>query len=244
MSASFLDAVAMRAIEAASDRPLPTDDALAALELHGSVVEIEAGVGVWGALLRKRNLVHWCGYDSAPPTDALTHVLPGGPNMASHHTDRTLLLVRGLKNPADSCTALAAFVEAGGTTVAHVGGELGGPSSTSADAEFSAMLAEGCFERNVTVALASSSVQLTFWQRRLPLPAAIAVGDMPPPTACGVLDVRLELVDMEAPEWANPPPAKPVEGPFKPEIGGRSIRPTMSREEMRKQFEASLPDGF
>ena len=35
-----------------------------------------------------------------------------------------------------------------------------------------------------------------------------------------------------------------VEGPFKPEIGSRSIRPTMSLEAMRKEFEDSLPDEF
>ena len=239
---SFLTAVAMRAIEAASNRPLPTDDALAALELHGSVCEISAGAGVWSGLLRKRGLVHCVCYDSAPPAHALTHVLPGGPNMASHHTDRTLLLVRGV-DPADQCTALTAFVEAGGTVVAHVGRKtaLDRQRTSGAEMQLATMLADG-FELQVTVDLPSSGDRLTFWQKASPPAAHSGAADLPAPTKCGVLDVRLELVDMEAPDWANPP--KPPSGPFQPEIGGRTIRPTMSAEAMRAEFEASLPDGF
>ena len=244
MSDSYLDAVEMRAVEAASDRPLPTDDALAALELHGAVCELGGGTGVWSALLRRRGLVHCVCYDdSAPQAHALTHVLPGGAKMAAHHADRVLLLVRGHK-ALDESAALTAFMDAGGDMVAHVG-SLDGQCADANDVRFATMLAQA-FERHVTVVLPSGNDRLTFWKRRAtaPPPSAASSGGEPPPpvSACGVLDVRLELVDMEAPEWANPP--KPQEGPFRPEIGGRSVQPTMSREEMRQQFEASLPEGF
>ena len=59
-----------------------------------------------------------------------------------------------------------------------------------------------------------------------------------------MLDVRLELVDLEAPNWAEAP--KPVgmprgDGPAMSVVdGGRTIRPTMDRA----AFEASLPDDF
>ena len=158
--------------------------------------------------------------------------------MASHHADRTLLLVRGHSVTDDKCVALSSFMGAGGDIVAHVGGELRGGQSAPADAQFASALATD-FELQVTVSLPSSGDQLTFWKRR---PPARVDGSDVQPAACGVLDVRLELVDMEAPDWAGPP--RPQEGPFKPEIGGRSIHPTMSREAMRQQFEASLPDDF
>ncbi len=223
---SFLTAAAWRTLDATAARPLPTDDALAALELHGSICEVGADEGVWGALLRKRGLVHVVCYAHEPPAHAFTHVLPGDEKMAAHHADRTLLLVRGAKQ-LDECEAINAFMQAGGRLVAHVG-ELQVPALAS----FAALLA-AAFEKQVTVALPSD--QLTIWQRK-PAPAAAGAA------SCGVLDVRLELVDMEAPEWANPPKEPPK--PFEPVIGGRTVQPTMSREAMQKAFEDSLPDGF
>ena len=52
--------------------------------------------------------------------------------------------------------------------------------------------------------------QLTFWSRKQPAASS----------AYGVLDVRLELVDLEGPDWAAPPDPKAAQrGPFTPEIG-------------------------
>ena len=55
---SFLAAAALRSCAAASG-PLPTDDALAALELHGSNICVASTQGstLWTALLRARGLV-------------------------------------------------------------------------------------------------------------------------------------------------------------------------------------------
>ena len=224
---SFLAVVAWRALDAAGSRPLPTDDALATLELHGAVCEIGAEDGVWGGLLRRRGLVHCVCYAREPSEDAFTHVLPGDENMAAHHTDRTLLLVRGGKK-LDEREALNAFTKAGGKLMAHVG-DLHAPDLAS----FTALLVDA-FEKQVTVSLPAGD-RLTIWKRKQPAASGSA-------TAYRVLDVRLELVDMEAPDWANPPKDPPK--PFEPVIGGRTVKPTMSREAMRKAFEESLPDGF
>ena len=112
--------------------------------------------------------------------------------------------------------------------MAHVG-DLHAPDLAS----FTALLLDA-FEKQVTVSLPAGD-RLTIWKRKQPAASGSA-------TAYRVLDVRLELVDMEAPDWANPPKDPPK--PFEPVIGGRTVKPTMSREAMRKAFEESLPDGF
>ena len=62
-----------------------------------------------------------------------------------------------------------------------------------------------------------SNDELTFWMRR---PQR---GAMP---AAPTLEVRLELVDLEAPDWAAAPASTNDEQQrsIKPEIGGRTIR--------------------
>jgi pimeloyl-ACP methyl ester carboxylesterase len=117
---------------------------------------------------------------------------------------------------------------AGGKLMAHVG-DLHAPDLAS----FTTLLFDA-FEKQVTVALPGGD-RLTIWKRKQPAASGSATG-------YGVLDVRLELVDMEAPDWANPPKDPPK--PFEPVIGGRTVKPTMSREAMRKAFEERLPDGF
>ena len=237
MSETFLDAAAERAIDAAAHhhgRPLPTDDALAALELHGSVFELGAGEGIWMALLRKRKLVPCVCYDRTPLPHTYAHVLAGGEEMAAQHADRTLLLVRGSKN-LDLCVALDTFLAAGGSTVAYVGAfaaaaERNGERCDGLFERFKAAL-QASFDRNVTVALPGSNKDLlTIWRRKL-------TGAQ----QCGVLDVRLELVDMEAPDWAAAPKPPGSQGPeMVLENGGRTIRPAMDRA----AFEAALPDDF
>ena len=243
MSDSFLDAAMERAIDAAAilrHRPLPNDDALAALELHGSVCELGAGDGVWSALLRKRGLIKCVSYDCMPPDHAYTHVLRGGHEMASQHADRTLLLVRGAEG-IDFVAALQAFVKAGGSVLAYAGrlalpaaqSEFAADGAGSATAPFETLLTSQ-FELHVTVTLPGLNGDLlTFWRRKPPISTGAS--------ACGVLDVRLELVDMEAPDWAAAPKPPAARGPeMTVENGGRTIRPTMDRA----AFEAALPDDF
>ena len=105
---------------AAFARPLPTDDALAALELHGPVCQLGTGDGVWAYGLRVRGLVDCVCYDKAPQLHTYTHVLTGDHTAAIQHADRTLLLVRGAQQ-LDESAALEAFSRAGGSLVAHVG---------------------------------------------------------------------------------------------------------------------------
>lgn len=253
MSQSFLAAAAARAFDAAAAaRPLPTDDALAALELLGPVCQLGAGDGVWAYGLRVRGLVDCVCYDAAPQMHSYTHVLSGGHAAASQHTDRTLLLVRGAQQLDDSA-ALEAFSRAGGSLVAHVGllpvgkdaatcsgsgsGSASAGSGESGHDSFARELVQA-FERQLTVILPGPlGDRLTVWKKKAP-PAPAGQ------TECGVLDVRLELVDLEAPDWAEAP--KPAgmahgNGPAMSVVdSGRTIKPTMDRA----AFEASLPDDF
>jgi hypothetical protein len=219
MSESFLHAATMREIDAGADagRPLPIDDALAALELHGPICELGAGAGVWSALLRARGLVSCICYDPLPPKKTHTEVLRGDHAVASEHPDHTLLLVRGARH-LDRLLALEAYHQAGGRVVALVADE----EFVVGDLEFSAALL--CdFERQITVVLPGSD-RLYFWVKRPPPPAA---GSSAPAKTYGVLDVKLELVDLEAPDWAaataNGPDAPQTGGPFVPQVGGRTI---------------------
>lgn len=208
MSASFLRAMLERADDTAA-RPLPTDDALAALELHGPILELGAGAGIWSALLRERNLVRCVCFDERVHERTYTDVQPGGLEVIEKYADsHALLLVHAPLQMLDELAALKAYTTAGGRTLAYVGALCG---------EFSAMLAE-TFERQITVSL-SNDERLTFWMRRPPRGAAGAA-------AFPTLEVRLELVDMEAPDWAAAP-APAADGQpsnIKPEIGGRKIR--------------------
>lgn len=223
---SFLRAAEARAADAASlpadapyRRPLPTDDAIALLELFGPIVELGAGAGVWAALLRERGLAACVCYDADPPPHTFTHVERGGHEMASRHAeDHTLLLVRGAAN-CDEAQALQAFVDAGGTKVAYVG-------SPSVDSPFAVAL-HHAFVREVCVVLPGGADELTCWSLR-PQPSSSGDGASNA-TTCGILDVRLELVDLEAPEWAAASAAPGnassagVDAPFMPEIGGRTL---------------------
>ena len=205
MSVTFLLAADERAIDCALTRPLPTDDAVAALELHGPILELGAGEGVWGALLRTRGLTTCMCYDPAPSRSAMTEVLQGDHTIICRHaSDHTLLLVRG--GAHDELAALQSYANAGGGMVAHVGSLDVAASGSSG---FAAELTGG-FERHVSVVLPGGNDQLTFWSRKQPAASS----------AYGVLDVRLELVDLEGPDWAAPPDPKAAQrGPFTPEIG-------------------------
>jgi hypothetical protein len=99
---------------------------------------------------------------------------------------------------------LNAYSAAGGATVAHVG--------AIGDALAAAL--SSTYERHVSVTLSDDT--LTFWVLRKAQHSAAA-------QTFGVLDVRLELVDLEAPEWAAAPAPASGSGPFTPEIGGRTI---------------------
>ena len=205
MSDSFLLAAGMRAVDASSpDRPLPTDSAMAALELHGAVCEVGAGAGVWSALLRARGLIDCACYDEAPPPHTYTAVVGcKASSAASLHPQSTLLMVR----PSEDADALQAFADGGGSVVAHAG-ELAVGSC------FARKLSDE-FERQVTVVLAASSRdELTIWQKRSSQ------------STNAVLDVRLELVDLEAPDWAAP------------------RQPHAPSQMTLKAFKDSLPEGF
>ena len=203
MSASFLRSAFERAADlAVLTRPVPNDDALAALELHGPVLEISAGAGLWSGLLRARGLVDCACFDLNPPAHTYTDVQQGGLELIPQHADHTLLCVRGHAAVDHELQAISSYIAVGGTTVAYAG---------VPDASVARAL-ESSYERVVTVQLPAAIDQLSFW-RRAPSGAAA-------PTY-GVLDVRLELVDLETPEWAAAP--APVEQPFTPVIGSRSI---------------------
>ena len=214
MAASFLAAAAARALDVAiCQRPFPTDDCLAALELHAPICELGAGAGVWCHFLRQRGIAECLCFDEAPPSCCSTQVLAGGPEQAAQHSDHTLLLVQGAEH-LDPARALEAFMDAGGTTVAHVGVPLDLCTSSA----FAAMLLTSC-ELSVTVELPTDAHRLTFWQKRRDAAAASSAPSF------GVLDVRLELRDLEeAPDWAKPPEPNQGERIWQPEIGGRSIR--------------------
>lgn len=228
MSESFLVAVATRTLDSTADASddgqlLPTDDALAALELHGPICQMGAGKGVWAALLRERGLAECICYDPTPPKLTYTEVLTGGHEKSAQHCDHTLLLVS--LDEQEALSTLRAYMTAGGSMVAHVGVT---PSSIqqAGDDTFAAALAD-TFERHVSVTLPGVSDHLSFWRKR----------PSPPPAGApsfGVLDVRLELVDLEAPDWAAPPPgpgeaagsaaaAEAAALGLVPEIGGRTI---------------------
>ena len=224
---SFLIAADTRAADAAAlpadaplRRPLPTDDAIALLELFGnSIVELGAGAGVWSALIRARGLSECIAYDSDPPAQTFTQVLKkSGHEAAALHSDHTLLIVRDHSAQLNEAAALEAFVDAGGKMVAYVG-----VLASTADPSFAATLTAS-FEQQVAVALPGGADQLTCWSKRAsPPPAGVAAA-----STTGILDVRLELVDMEAPEWAaaqanQTPPGG--QGPFTPEIGSRTLNP-------------------
>ena len=211
---SFLLAADERAIDAALKRPLPTDDAIAALELHGPIVELGAGGAYWTALLRERGLTTCVCYDQSP-SSTVTKVLQGGPeSVVAHAEDHTLLLVRGALD-LDEEAALLAYSEAGGNVVAYVGR----PGMETSGSKFATALTRSR-ERSLSVLLPCGD-RLTFWSRKPALAPTADGTSAPAAPTCGVLDVRLELVDLEAPEWAAPP--TPNEGPFKPEIGSRTL---------------------
>ena len=192
---SFLAAAALRSCAAASG-PLPTDDALAALELHGSNICVASTQGstLWTALLRARGLVSCVELGPLSPVE--------------RYNDHLLLLVEPRCDEV-----LEQFMDAGGSLVALVGGESDVPQALSVG-----------FSRQLTVELREHL--LSVWQR------------VDPAALHGMLDVRLELVDMEAPEWAsqqvNPAsasvPSGTVKAPFEPTIGSRTIRPPPSAE--------------
>lgn len=241
MADTFVLAAAVRAVDA-SPLPLPTDDALAALELHGPrILELGAGAGVWTALLRARRQVECCACDAAPaPAHTFTEVERCASLVEAarlHAPTHTLLLVG-----RDDVEALRAFADAGGSLVAHVGAL---PSCVLALSEFASTVAL-LFERMVSVALPADATppqQLTIWKRRA---APASAGQQ----QYGVLDVRLELVDMEAPEWARQQQqqptaaaaaAPPVQPPGAPHVSVSGNKITFSS---RKEFEDALPEGF
>ena len=214
MSDSFLCAASERWADAQvllSRRPIPSDNCLAALELHEPIVELGAGAGVWCALLRQRGLADCVCYDTSPPIHTHTEVWPGSVEKATEHSDHTLLLVHGAQD-LDPAAAVKTYIDGGGQTVAYAG-ELEGSM-------IAVILLMTC-ELHVTVSLPGDAAgALTFWRRK---PAAEPSGGLG--SSCGVLDVKLELADLEdVPDWAQPPAPSEGEKMFKPEIGGRTVR--------------------
>lgn len=203
---------------------MPNDDALAALGLHAPICELKAGCGYWSALLRARGVECAC-YDDDDEGEGegaggggddhsrFTPVARGGAERAAEHASSHTLLVisphattaaaaaagAAGEQPAWDAAALASFVGAGGTAVAHVGEldlpvtALDGLGTTSR--AFRTELRDK-FEKQVSVSLPNwpaAQDELTIWRKK---PAGAAAG-------APVLDVKLELVDLEGPEWAK-----------------------------------------
>src|SRR5207253_10035543 len=131
---------------------VPNDRALAALAALAPIVEIGAGGGYWAALLRDRG-VDILAYDKQPgPRSATneqipdrriwTEVLEGDAAKAAEHPDRTLFLCWPPIRDDMARNALTGYLNAGGTTLAHVG-EYNGATATD---EFFAVLEERMVE--------------------------------------------------------------------------------------------------
>lgn len=127
---------------------IPTDRALATIQLHSphGVVEIGAGTGYWASLLHGLG-VPVVAYDLAPPMSpdnkwfhssaAWCDVLQGDETAVDQHAERTLLLVWPTRDEVWPAQALTRFHAVGGRTVVYVGE---GPGDKTGDLRFHALL--------------------------------------------------------------------------------------------------------
>lgn len=115
---------------------IPNAAALRALAAEAPLVEIGAGNGYWAWLLRQLG-VDILAFDANPPLDeghtneysrnalavgqAWTEVLPGGPEQAALHADRTLFLCWPPPRDPMAYEAIEAYRRAGGRRLAYVG---------------------------------------------------------------------------------------------------------------------------
>jgi len=115
---------------------IPNGAALRALAIVAPLVEIGAGNGYWSHLLRQMG-VDILAYDINPPVDQghtneyarnslavgrmWTEVLPGGPEQAALHADRTLFLCWPPSYDSMGYDTLSAYRSAGGRLLAYVG---------------------------------------------------------------------------------------------------------------------------
>jgi hypothetical protein len=127
---------------------IPDIDALDELSAHAPLIEIGAGTGYWAWLLRQRG-VDILAYDIEPPTSpehsngyhgaclpgyrrvdvvgtTWTEVLPGGPEQAGLHPQRTLFLCWPPYARPMATECLRAYQDAGGKTLVYVGEDAGG----------------------------------------------------------------------------------------------------------------------
>jgi hypothetical protein len=147
---------------------IPNEQAIAAIEDCGPIVEIGAGGGYWAAL------IHAAGcdivtYDTAPPeagsnrwADTIWYRSSvGGPEKAADHPDRVLLLIWPPYNTPMAADTLDAYT---GDTVIYVGDRDGG---CTADDRFHQLLEHrysniGCVTLPTWPARCDD---LTIWQR-------------------------------------------------------------------------------
>jgi hypothetical protein len=116
---------------------VPTERALDVLVGLGPIVEVGAGGGYWAMLLRERG-VDVVAYDREPELQPApyenrmvarhlwTDVLTADVGVAASHPDRTLFLCWPPYNTTMALDALAAYLGAGGTTLAYAGEDEGG----------------------------------------------------------------------------------------------------------------------
>lgn len=153
---------------------VPTFEAVRAIADWSPLVEIGAGTGYWAWLLRQLG-ADVVAYDLHPPgpedahghntfhgpNPCFTEVLPGGPEMAAQHPDRTLFLCW----PPKDDTATRALMDFPGRQVIHVGAQ-----GVTADAQFHAMLATaGVLERVVELPnwWIEKPDRVEFWRRKV-----------------------------------------------------------------------------
>ena len=164
---------------------VPSDDALTVLSNLGSpILELGAGSGYWGALLRMRG-VECALFDRSPPTEngrnlyfsrTFTEVLLGDGDKASEYPDHALLLVWPYSEqeaaapwahgsePWDA-SALAAYK---GSVVAHVGELEEDAANVTTSLPFKQRLAaDFCLESSLELpSWIHCSDRLTIWRRK------------------------------------------------------------------------------
>ena len=172
---------------------IPNGAALTALAAHAPLVELGAGTGYWASQLRARGAACDC-FDLHPPDEhgsnafhaskCWTRVDQGeGAEVATRFATHSLLLVWPYSLAMDGedgrvpwdAEALAAYTQAGGHTVAHVGElKAGGPvhgasiGATTTSLEFARALVAG-WALEATIGLPNwphMRDELTIWKRR------------------------------------------------------------------------------
>lgn len=153
---------------------VPSDEALDLLTRQAPLVEIGAGTGYWGWLLRQRG-VEIALYDLAPPgggdanpyhpsARCWTEVLPGGPEVLDSYPGRTLFLCWPPLNSGMAAACLRGFR---GQRLVYVGEERGGCNAE--DAFFDELEAGWqCVERLALPCWPGTRDALRAWERRTP----------------------------------------------------------------------------